>query len=425
MSFEKTRNYDKYLQYRKIKSEWKVIYRNINLVDACAVDLIDALVLEHKADYYHIACALLQRIHIKPLRQAFAQNTNIFTFTFPKRKDHMALSRGFASSVEDSGWVMLKYFYSPYKSVSRWLLFWEKVRSLPLSFANRAFIAARMAGYSCVIDELEQQFATIELKNKNLIPFCAPAYHEAVLTLFFRNKGVKTFCTVHGIFGRYLQLIANDIVNGENILSDYVLTFGEVQRQDLIRDFGIDPDRVKVAGNPKYPYHSIRIKNTFKSCLILGGIGLYDNDMRQLIVEADKVAEKMQIKMALKPHPLSKIYEDNIWKQVKHITLIDKSNTLTALFASGEYDFAITHNTFSYYECMIAGLKPFRWGNNENINYEGLDDRFYSAEQLEEKIKCAMQTDTDNLSQEAERLLKSVVGFGINNYNQIINECIQ
>ena len=425
MSFEKTRNYDKYLQYRKLKHDWKVIYRNINLVDACSVDLLDAMVLGHKADYYHIACAMLQRIHIKPLRKAFAQNTNIFTFAFPKRKDHLDLSRAYASSVKDSGWVMLKYFYTPYKSISRWLLFWRQVRSLPLSFSDIAFIAARMAGYSCVIDELEKQFATIEINNKRFIPFCAPAYHEAVLTSFFRNKGVKTFCTVHGVFGRYLQLIANDIVNGENILSDYVLTFGEVQRQDLINDFEINSDKVIVAGNPKYPYHRIQIKNTFSSCLILGGIGLYDNELRQLIIEADKVAERRQIKMALKPHPLSKIEEDDIWKQIKHITLIDKSNTLTALFESGEYDFAITHNTFSYYECMIAGLKPFRWEKNENINYKGLDDRFDSAEQLEQQIKNAEEADSNALSHEAEQLLVNVIGYGINNYNQIINGTLE
>ena len=424
-SFENTKNYAQYRQYCELKRNWKVNYKGINLVEACAIDLIDAIVVGHQANYYHIVCALSQRIRVAPLKKAFETRTNIFTFAFPNRKDHLALSRAYVSSVDDSWLVVLNYYYSPYKSISRWLHFWKEVRTLPITFINRVFIAARMAGYSCVIDDLEKQFASVNLNSKQLIPFCATVYHEALLTLFFRSKGATTYYTFHGIFGRYLQFIANDVVNGENILSNYILAFGEGQRQDLIRDFHVSPNKIKVAGNPKYPYHQIQIQNSFRSCLILGGAGMYDEALRQLLIEADKLAEQMHIQMALKPHPLSKIYEDEVWKQIKHITLLDKSDTITSLFDSGQYDFAITHNTSSYYECMIAGLKPFRWGNNENVDFEGLDDRFYSAKQLEQMIQDAQQTDSALLSQEAEQLLIRVIGYGINNYNQLINGTLE
>ena len=424
-SFEHTRNYAQYRQYCGLKQNWKVNYKDINLADACAIDLIDAIVVGHKASYYHIICALFQRIQVAPLKDAFETHTNIFTFAFPNRKDHLALSKAYVSSVDDSRLVVLDYYYSPRKSISRWLHFWKEVRTLPISFINRVFSAARMAGYSGVIDDLEKQFASVNLNTKQFIPFCATVYHEALLTLFFRSKGATTYYTFHGVFGRYLQFIANDVVNGDNILSNYVLAFGEGQRQDLIHDFEVNPNIIKVAGNPKYPYHKIQIQNTFQSCLILGGAGMYDDALRQLLLEADKLADQLQIKMALKPHPLSKIYEDAVWKQIKHITLLDKSDTITSLFDTCQYDFAITHNTSSYYECMIAGLKPFRWGNNENVDFEGMEDRFYTAEQLERMIRDAKQTDSAILSQEAEQLLIHVIGYGINNYNQIINASLE
>lgn len=424
-SFVHTSNYAQYRRYRELKRQWRVEYKGINLVEACAIDLIDTMVVGSTISYYHMMCALLQRIVLAPLKEAFARSRNVFTFAFPKRRDHLALSNAMVASVEDSTQVVLSYYYTPYKCVRRWLRFIRQVSRLPLSMKNKAYIAAKMAGYSCVIDELEECFRDDDLRGKRLIPSCATIYYEALLVLFFRRKGVTTFYTLHGVFGRYKQVIANDVVNGENILTDYVLTFGESQRQDLIRDFDVKPDRIKVAGNPKYLYHPIAIRNTFHSCLILGGVWMYDAELRQLLLEADKVAGQLNITMALKPHPLSKIYEDEVWGKIEHITLLDKSATITSLFASGKYDFAITHNTSSYYECMIAGLKPYRWGNNENIDFEGLDDRFCNAGQLAELLQAARQTPAHVLSAEAEQVLKSVVGYGLNNYNQLINGSLQ
>lgn len=425
MSFESAHNYSDYLRYRDIKRNLRIYYRDINMVDACAIDFIDALVVHSKPDWYHVGCALLQRIHIEPLKEAFEKCKNVFTYGVLYRKDHEALSQAIASSVDDSQWVNLEYVYKPYKSLSRFLRFWTKVRSLPISFLNRAFLAARMAGYSCVIDDLEKSFEDCNLVDKKYIPFCAPAYHETLMTLYFNTKGVRTYCTFHGIFGRYVKQIANDVVNGENIHSKYILAFGETQRQDLIRDFSVDAKKIYVVGNPKYPYHPISLKNTYTSCLILGGIGLYDKDLRELLMVVEDIAKQSKILFALKPHPLSNIQYDEVWKSLTHIRMIDKTQTIQSLFLSNEYDFAITHNTSSYYECFISGLKPFRWAKDENIGFEGLDDKFVNGEQLLKKIAIASNTSNEIISQEAETLLKNVLGYGLNRYNQYINENVE
>ena len=421
MSFEQTQNYQAYVRYRELKQQWRLIYKGVNLVEACALDLTDALVVQRKADFYHVVCAMLQRIRVKPLFRAFFTHKNVFTFAAHKPKDHRELSQAIFESVDDAAWVSIEYYYSPYKAITRWVYFLFKVRSLRTPFVNRAFIAARMAGYSCVLDDLEKRSASCPLNGKQYIPFCAPAHHEALLTLFFKNKGVKTYNTVHGIFGRYLHTIANDVVNGENIISDYVLTFGESQRMDLIRDFNIAPERVKVAGNPKYPSHTAKIRTTFHSCLILGGIGLYDNELRLLLQVVEQVAQQTDITFTLKPHPLSAIHNDPIWASLKHIRLLGQEHTIKELFLSGNYDFAITHNTFSYYESMLFGLKPFRWALNENLDFEGLNDRFSTAQELSQLIKDAKGSTSEMLTDEIRQILHDVLGMGINNYNQIIN----
>lgn len=424
-SFRVARNYSDYLRYKEIKRELNIHYRDINMADVCAVDLINALVVHAEESWYHVACALLQRVNLQPIVRAFSHYKNVFSFGTKNRKDHEELSHSIANSVKESGWVRLEYCYRPNKIISRGIYFWRRVRQLPLSFVNRAFLAAKMAGYSCVIDDLEKAFRNVHIACENYIPFCAPIYHEALLTLFLKQKGIRTFCTFHGMFGRYLHDIAIDIVNGENIHTDYALAFGETPRQDLINDFGVDANRIKIAGNPKYPYHPIHLKNTYTSALILGGSGIYDTELRKLLLVAEDVAKQANIAFALKPHPRSNIQNDTIWNQLSHIRLLDKTQTIQSLFLSDEYDFAITHNTTGYYECFIYGLKSFRWAKNENLDFEGLDDRFEDGQQLLAQIERASKTSTEILSQEAEHLLKNVIGYGINNYNLIINGALE
>lgn len=421
MSFESAYNYKAYKEYRKLKQDWKVLYKGINLVDVCAVDLIDALVIGREADYYHIVCALLKRFKIEPLLAAFVSHDNVFTFDVVNRRDHLELSHAIAESVDDNAWIQLKYYYSPRRAICRFFVFLKKVIHLQTSFLNRAFIAARMAGYSCMVDDMDKKLIKQDWTNKRYIPFCASAYTEALITVYLRNKGVKTFATMHGFFGRYLNVIANDVVNGENILTDYILTFGETQRQDLIRDFQINPQRIKVAGNPKYTSLPNSIKNTFQSCLILGGIGLYDEDIRQFLPIAEHIAKEKGIQFALKPHPLSNIQTDGVWSEIKHVKLLSQSQTIKQLFESGEYDFVITHNTFSYYESMIFGLKPFRWARNENLDFDGLDDRFVTEQELIDKIQLAKETDQEMLTVQVKDILTKVLGAKINHYNIIIN----
>ena len=163
------------------------------------------------------------------------------------------------------------------------------------------------------------------------------------------------------------------------------------------------------------------MRNDCERCVIIGGISLYDKDLAELFPVAKEAKEKLGISFALRLHPLSAITKEEMepWKDA--ITLLDNTNTINEMLGSGEYDFAITHNTATYYECMYYGVKPLRWGRNENLGFEGLDDKFNNFEEFENIINKSKQKRADEISQEAENLLVNVFGMGINRYNEYIN----
>ena len=421
MAFEQANNFKEYQQYLRLRDEWQEMYHGINLTDAMSADIIRFIVAKESASWYLVGCVLLKRLHTQDLLNAFHGHRNVCTFDAPRRNDHNRLSQLIQSSIDDSCRVQLGYYYRPWGVVFSFVGNFFKIRKhLSLSLVNHCYLAALMTSYQIIVRQLEKTFRGVDLTGKALIPFCAPAYVEALLTLFFKGKGVTTFCTVHGYFGRYRLVIAGDVVNGCNILSDKVLTFGRYQKEDLIRDFGIEENRVCVAGNPKYPCKDLNYANECRKVLVLGGISRYDDDLRMLFPVAEQVAQEYNVCFVLKPHPLSAISNDDL-KEFEHIRLLDKSVVLTELLASGEYDCAITHNTFAYYECMYYGVMPFRWGLNENLAFETLDDSFLTKEQLVKYIS-ELRTGVDsNYSEKARRLLTDVLGMGINRYNEIIN----
>ena len=421
MSFESASNHAEYQQFLKLQKVFKVYYKGVNLAEACGADIIGITVNGEHKDLYHIACELLKRVDAESLKEAFGKGGSVCSYGVKGRKDHEKLSMMISQSIEGNERVVLKYKYK-IGALARLPKYLRIVRKgLKCAFKEQLFVASQMAAYSKVIDDLDKAFAGTDLSGKSYIPFCAPAYTEALLTLYLKNKGVRTYCTLHGNFGRYKNKIANDVVNGANITSDYVLTFGETQRNDLIRDFGMDGSRIFAAGNPKYPKKEIRMRNEYKRCVIIGGISLYDKDLAELFPVAKEAKEKLGISFALRLHPLSAITKEEMepWKDA--ITLLDNTNTINEMLGSGEYDFAITHNTATYYECMYYGVKPLRWGRNENLGFERLDDKFNNFEEFENIINKSKQKRADEISQEAENLLVNVFGMGINRYNEYIN----
>lgn len=413
--FINTENTERYRQYLELRDALRIEHRGIDLATADAADIIEFYVTDSKKDWRHVLAALMQRVETKPLRDALTRKNVLLTFDMKKRADHDELSRMVAERVRDGERVVLTYKYR-LKAMLRLPMMMKKTRKIDTTWKNRLYAACRMAAYACMTDDLDREFKDVDLRGKKYVAFCAPAYTECLLTLYFKSKGMKTYGLSHGNFGRYKKRIANDVVNGANIVSDVEIVFGETQKEDLIRDFDIDKSRIEVAGNPKYLKKDIETqRKKTNTCLIIGGIWEYDNDLRKLLPMIDRVAKESGMAVELRPHPLSRITEEDL-KPFDNIKMADRKVTIQTALNSGRYDTAITHNTSAYYECLYYGLKTMRWGMNENLDFETLDDGFATETELKELMR--KPTDTE----QAELLLERVYGVGIDRYTEIIEK---
>ena len=422
MAFEQTENFQQYRRYKTLKKEFLYCYKGIDLIKAISIDLVEIIVCGEKKTIRNIGDALFRRLTTNILVEAFNRNKTVFSHDYPKRKDHIELATLVQQEVENSELIFLnyhfKYWFNLFLFIRNFFIVTKRIKGV--SMRNKLFLAARLVYYRRMTDDLNNVFRDIDLQHKIYVPLNSSAYNEALLTLFFNQKGVKTFHLFHGFFGRYQQKIPVDIINGENILANTILAFSETQRNDLISDFDVDTNSIFVAGHPKYQEKKISIHTTFKSCIILGGIKFYDKHLETLLKLLDGIAEEMQIRFYLKPHPHSDIVNSSIFKNCKNIALLDKTETLKQVFSSGKYDSAITHNTSSYCDGMYYNIVPLRWKIGENINFEGFEDKFYDEESLKTLIEKYRQMNEEDLNNRVVALLKNSYGIGKNNYKELI-----
>jgi hypothetical protein len=387
MTFEHTENFKQYQQYLELKQCFKLYHKDVDMIKACSLELLSVVALNYNATWRKIGDSLTRKLKIENLQQAFQKYNTVFSideYCYRKRKDHLSLMQEIQKTVDISTLIVLshkrKFFFHFFHFFKYYQLISKQHLLKKLSFKNKCFIAATFLYCRKTVDLLQKIDSTIDYPTKNYIPLNSSTEAEAILTCFFRNKGASTFHIFHGIFGRYKRRIYTDIIAGENIIAEYSLPFGETLKQYLIQDFNLDEAKIFIAGNPKYPSKSIHLKNTFKNCIVLGGISLFDDDIAEIIPFLDEIAQYGKIKFYLKPHPNSLIMNTKSVKKAKHIKFIDKFIPLKDLFDSGMFDCAIIHNTFSYYECMYYNVFPLRWGKNEYNDFESFNDRFFDKE---------------------------------------------
>jgi hypothetical protein len=421
MAFEQTENYQDYIAYKRLKNEQHCTYKGIDLMKVLAIDLIEILVCKDKKTFKKIAINLFRRLNMANIYDAFQQHKAVFTFDVAGRKDHWELLNAMSKDVDDSTVITLQYRYIFWFNIWLWIkYFFVLSRKLKTSFKNKLFIAARCLFYHRIINSLYKTFEQQDYSGKLYIPLLSVAYTETCLTLFFKSKNVKTFEVFHGNWGKYQRKITSDIIVGDNVTADKILTLSEVQKNNMVLNFDISENIIEVAGHPKYPFKTIAVKNSFQKCVVLSGVAFYDRELETLLLLLDSLAEKYHIQFELKPHPVSKIQQTATFQNCKHITLIDKRLTLNQIFQSGQYDFAITHNTSSYYECMYYNILPLRWEQGENMEFEGLDDKFFDELSFNALVARYKNTPLQELNQKVSDLLVYAYGMGINRYKELI-----
>lgn len=427
MSFESAINYNTYHKYVNLKNKLRYDYKGINLAVVCAIDFIEIFIDDRKITLRKLAEILFKRLKLRQIKKTFCNYDYLFTSDVPRRKDHEQLIQNIQNDIPNSSYTKLEYYFIPYFNPIRFYKFLKHLRKEEeirnIFFLQQFYLAAKFTFYARLIDKLEYTFNKMDLDGKRYIPLNSSAYTESALTMYFNNKKVNTFHIFHGFFGNYKQKIANDVVNGDNITAHNILAMSEKQKEDLVRDFLLDKNRISITGHPKYKGLPTKPKLTFKKCLVLNGISTYDESFLSLLPILEEISEETGIEFSIKPHPLSKISKRYDFSKSK-INIIDKTIGIKDLLSSAKFDFAITHNTSSYYECLYHGLIAFRWDIETNMQFTGLDDKFASKKELLAKIEAfkIYSDNADVLYNNIKKILEYNIGIGINNYSKEITK---
>lgn len=427
MSFESAINYNTYHKYVNLKNKLRYDYKGINLAVVCAIDFIEIFIDDRKITLRKLAEILFKRLKLRQIKKTFCNYDYLFTSDVPGRKDHEQLIQNIQNDIPNSSYTKLEYYFIPYFNPIRFYKFLKHLRKEEeirnVFFLQQFYLAAKFTFYARLIDKLEYTFNKMDLDGKRYIPLNSSAYTESALTMYFNNKKVNTFHIFHGFFGNYKQKIANDVVNGDNITAHNILAMSEKQKEDLVRDFLLDKNRISITGHPKYKGLPAKPKLSFKKCLVLNGISTYDESFLSLLPILEEISEETGIEFSIKPHPLSKISKQYDFSKSK-INIIDKTIGIKDLLSSAKFDFAITHNTSSYYECLYHGLIAFRWDIETNMQFTGLDDKFASKKELLAKIEAfkIYSDNADVLYNNIKKILEYNIGIGINNYSKEITK---
>lgn len=429
MSWENAHNYPDYVAYRRLKpsltQDTRTWWKGLSLFLPAALYFIEILVCHQHKTLRETGTLLAKRLRPQNVIQAFRESTTVCSSDVPRRKDHLRMMQEIAHQAGAPTVVIPAYHYVPFfnpLALARYYRLLSKaLRAFHTTPMDRLFLAASFIYNRNLINTLRRAWGlrnTPEhthrppvLAGKQYVPLNSSAYTEALLTLFFAQQGAHTFHIFHGLFGYYTRAIANDVVNGDNILGQTVLAFSQAQKEALVHDFGLEPSRVQVAGHPKYPHVSIQCADSMRTALVMGGIPDYDSDFAALMPVLQEVAAQTGITFHVKLHPLSHVAAADI-----PFPLVDKSHSVQSLLASGTYDLAITHNTSTYYDALCYGVVPFRWALGDNIDYPGDDDKFHSAEELIQRIQKSLATPPAQKAAHIKQVVSYTFGAGMNLY---------
>lgn len=425
MGFESVSNYNTYCKYLDLKKNLRYNYKGIDFAVVCAIDFLEVLIDNRKITLRKLLEILFKRVKLQKIKESFRDYNCLFTSDVPGRKDHEQLICNIQKNIPNSTYTKVEYHFIPFFNPFCFYKFLKHIRKekeiCEIDRMQQYYLAAKFTFYTRLIDKIESTFNGIMLDGKSYIPLNSSAYTESALTMFFNNRNVDTFHIFHGFFGNYKSRIANDVVNGDNITAKHILAMSENQKRELLRDFSLDESKISVAGHPKYTESPAKVNLRFKKCFILNGSSPYDETFLPLLPILEEISEEYGIEFSIKPHPLSRISQLYDFSKSK-IAFIDKSYSIKELLSSGKFDFAITHNTSSYYECMYMGLIALRWDNGENTQFAGLDDKFKTKDELLAKI-ATFKTYADNpdvIDNEIKKILEFNIGIGINNYSKEI-----
>jgi hypothetical protein len=413
--------------YLSLKKEYNFTRNGVKFDKVLAVQLIQVvyqLVALDKLKLKETKRLLYKTLDVSPLADAFKSHNVISTYIL-ERKDYTELLNSYFAGVTDYKRVFLpsliyKTKFAPLNIINVFSFVFLKRHSGTLK--EKLYIACYLVYYLNILNTLGTAFEHINLVGKKYIPFNSSFDIETLLVQFFKGKGVDTYHISHGLsYIKYNNYTGFDAVNGENITAEKILVWGESSKTDLINNYRRNAGTITVAGNAKYPYKTVNARTGFKKGIIFLGGAIYDKENEAIINLAGSIAAKHGIQFAIKAHPFSNIPVFEQAAEAKGITLLAQEKTIDEILQASEYDFAIAYNTTVYYEAMYYDMVCFRYAENENGAFNGLDDKFYDEKSFGHQLQRFKKMDLVALGSEIEKALVDNLGMGINKYSNIFN----
>lgn len=417
------KNYEYYLS---LKDKLNFVYKGIQYNKVLSFDIARIAFLKEK-DYTirEILRNFLFSVDLAPLVKACSIKEKIIIYSIG-RNDYKFQIEQTISGISSIETILIEKLEkkNSFKPLQILVTFFHTYKSLrgKISLYEIIFLTSKIVFYKSIHEQLFLIF-NIQCKNKiKLISFNSAFNIENLICQFFNLNHHPTFSLSHGFFVPYKKFIPTDIVNGENIVSNEIIVWGSSSVTDLNDNYDFPTKRVLVGGNPKYPYKKIRLKQTFKKCIVLLGRGIYNDSNLEIIkILKDFISENSSIIFELKLHPSLKI---ELYREIcngTNIEIIEDNKTLFDIFNENIYDFSIVNNSTTYYDALYAEMICLRYELSENEEFKGLDDKFVDSETLKNRINYFMNIDSHKLNSETEELLESILGMGINNYKQILD----
>ena len=241
---------------------------------------------------------------------------------------------------------------------------------------------------------------------------------ENLLTQFFNLKGVQTFSLSEGVYFAFKDNIPFDVIGYENLTTNCKICWGEYSKNELLST-GVPSEKIVVGGFPKDVIQTnIKHHNTFKKCMVLLARDAFrESNMCLLNILSDCSNEQ---EIYLKLHPRCDLNYYQKYANDHNMKIVAFSKTINECLDQKEFDYAIAVNTTAYYEALMRGIPCFRLDDGKFNLMHGMNDTFGTLEEFNDVYNKYKNINLDEHQKQIDNVLKYTIGFGIDNYREII-----
>lgn len=404
-----------------VLADFKLVIGGVDFKKSITMDVAYCLATNraNAYSYANLISKMFFPLQCNGFDEVIVKNDIVFS-NWNDRKDYDELVLLIQNDIPGSCYVKIKEVFPRklnFKSIFD-LDLWRAALSCKIGFKAKLFILSRLLDYVNAYKSFVKQIKInkIDLSKKKYIPFNSSYGLENALTQFMNHQGCRTFHLCHGLhFSPNYRFFSVDAYNKKLIEAGTILSWS----QSFVDNDVCKTRKHNIVGNPKYPYRNIDISFKTDSCVVFLARGQYDNNNIKLLEVLNQYSLKHNLAVTIKPHPTDNIVLFNKWCDSFGFELC-LNKTIKELLDSNSYGFAISYESTAYFEAMYYNLVCFRYSYEENESYGDLDNRFLTAEDLDNQISKYSKLDKITLNKAIMKTLTYELGMGVNNYHEVI-----